>query len=723
MQLLFQFILLLFVFGAILMIASLVYKGSKNRVISKYFIWMCISTSGWIITNLLYQLVSTQQLQYAMALFSYGCAISIAYSFYVFCIAITQDYRLGILKNRYLKISNSALAAIVGILSMMPGVVASGVAGDGDIVTNSVALTVYAVVLLSIFMQGLAMLSAAARHSKNDQRRQFVTILCSLVIAVAVGLLFNLALPITGNYTYVALGPTGSIFLVFGTAYAIFRYQLFDTRIVVARLVAYVASISLLVVIYIFVGVLVTRALLGEEMSLNAQIYVALSSAVLAIMFHPIRKFFDKITNAIFYRDAYNAQDLINNINSCLVKSIKIEDLLDEISHLIEKDMNLSSVNFYIDRFTSIDFHIVGSNKSVVMQKGWNELISKIIDNGMKIISVDSRETLPEVAVDMRNLGFASFVKMISGGENVGYVIVGERKNGNRLSHQDIQVLEIISDSVAVAVQNMLRYEQIARFNITLQQKVDEATRELQKSNEKLKQLDEAKDEFISMASHQLRTPLTSVKGYISMMLEGDAGEINETQRKFLDQAYVSSQRMVYLIADLLNVSRLKTGKFIIEPAPTYLPDVVESEIAQLYETAKARELELIFHKPDSFPELNLDETKIRQVIMNFADNAIYYTPRGGKIKLELKQKQSSVEFTVSDNGIGVPKNEQHRLFTKFYRAGNARKARPDGTGLGLFMAKKVVIAQGGAIIFRTSEGKGSTFGFSFPRAKLEVND
>lgn len=106
---------------------------------------------------------------------------------------------------------------------------------------------------------------------------------------------------------------------------------------------------------------------------------------------------------------------------------------------------------------------------------------------------------------------------------------------------------------------------------------------------------------------------------------------------------------------------------------------------------------------------------------MNFADNAIYYTPKGGEITVALNMTKESVECTVNDTGIGVSNSEQHHLFTKFYRAGNARKARPDGTGLGLFMAKKVIAAQGGAVVFKSTINKGSTFGFTFPRAKLEV--
>jgi len=221
------------------------------------------------------------------------------------------------------------------------------------------------------------------------------------------------------------------------------------------------------------------------------------------------------------------------------------------------------------------------------------------------------------------------------------------------------------------------------------------------------------------MASHQLRTPLTSVKGYLSMVLEGDVGDVPDQQRRMLDQAYVSSQRMVYLIADLLNVSRLKTGKFIIDTKPTNLAEVVEGEVSQLIDTAKSRKLELHYDKPDDFPVVMLDETKIRQVIMNFIDNAIYYTPAGGRIDVSVAETDKTIEYRVKDNGIGVPKSERHHLFNKFYRAGNARKARPDGTGLGLFMAKKVIVAQAGAVIFETEEGKGSTFGFIFDKQKI----
>jgi signal transduction histidine kinase len=301
-------------------------------------------------------------------------------------------------------------------------------------------------------------------------------------------------------------------------------------------------------------------------------------------------------------------------------------------------------------------------------------------------------------------------VKLVARQKITGLMVIGFLNATTAEQHIDSLLLNRLSEAVGIAVDNKLLLDENVKV-----------LKQLQHSNEKLKAMDETKDEFISMASHQLRTPLTSVKGYLSMVLEGDAGELNEMQQKLLSQAFTSSQRMVYLIADLLNVSRLKTGKFIIERHPTNLAEVVEGEIAQLIETAKARDLELTFKKPETFTSIMLDEVKIRQVIMNFTDNAIYYTPAGGHIKVALKETKDSIEFTVTDDGMGVPKSEQPHLFTKFYRAGNARKARPDGTGLGLFMAKKVIVAQGGALVFKSQEGKGSTFGFNFSKDKHKI--
>jgi signal transduction histidine kinase len=295
-------------------------------------------------------------------------------------------------------------------------------------------------------------------------------------------------------------------------------------------------------------------------------------------------------------------------------------------------------------------------------------------------------------------------VKLKSRGHNIGVLAVG-LKDKVDLNHPAIEAITAVKGVIATMVSGLIS-----------EQASHSSDRKLKLYTEKLSKLDNAKDDFISMASHQLRTPLTSVKGYISMILEGDAGQVNQEQKTMLAQALASCQTMVYTISDLLNVSRLNTGKFVMELAPVNLDFVIKDEVDQLQEISKSRGIEISYVGNPDIPELTLDETKVRQVIMNFIDNALYYTKDGGQIKIILEDKPSSIELRIKDSGMGVPRSEQRHLFTKFYRATNARQARPDGTGLGLYMAKKIVVSLGGAIIFDSVEGKGSTFGFIFPK-------
>jgi signal transduction histidine kinase/MFS family permease len=606
----------------------------------------------------------------------------------------------------------SATRPIAGIVSIIGGKYQISSGKYVWVYILAIALSVV-LIMYNLFSRQKLLTETQKSQNKLLATGFGLAILIALLLAVIAPIIFP-------NLTIDALSPIAILFFLLPVVLAIKSFKLFDLRIVIARSVAYIFSVGLLIGLYSTAVFGLAKFTFSVELSTIQVIFFALLSAITALVFQPIKRYFDKVSNRLFYRDAYDGQELLNNVNSDLVGEIDLYKLLNNTANTIKKNIKAGFCNFYIDQKASIEFHAVGTDLKIFAKSEWEELIKHLGQNQAKIIS-EVGENDEKIAKLLRELQIGAIVKMTSQDQDVGYLITGQKLSGNTYTGQDVQILEIIADEVAIAVQNNLRYEEIAHFNITLQKKVDDATAQLKKTNEKLVALDEAKDEFISMASHQLRTPLTSMKGYVSMVIDGDAGKISSQQKNLLAQAFVSSQRMVYLIADLLNVSRLKTGKFVIEAKPTYLPDVVESELSQLTETVKARGLEMVFDKPKEFPTLNLDETKTRQVIMNFADNAIYYTPKGGLIKVKLETTKDLVEFTVIDTGIGVPQADQHHLFTKFYRGGNARKARPDGTGLGLFMAKKVIAAEGGAIIFKTQEGKGSTFGFSFPRSKLEI--
>lgn len=573
---------------------------------------------------------------------------------------------------------------------------------------------------------GIGIILSKYRKSNLQEKNQIKFVLFGLSVAIVVNIFTGLVLTLLKIDTDAILFGSVSLFIFsLFVAYTIIKHGFLDVRLIVARTIGYVLTIGTIAGIYsgILFGIL-ARFVGTNKLTAAQQLLYIVLAVFLALTFQPIKRFFDKLSNKLFYRDAYEPQVLLNQLSSLLVSSIDLQKILTDSANVIQYHLKSEYIAFHINKTKDAEAEhmVVGIPDSADFDKQFSSILSKI--HGKIVTPEDMAEQDENLRHELLSLNISLVARMVSltqQNSTVGYLILGPKKSGNLYNQQDLRIVNIITDELVVAVQNALRFEEIKQFNVTLQEKIEQATHQLRNANNKLKALDETKDEFISMASHQLRTPLTSVKGYVSMVLEGDAGKISENQRKLLSQSFVSAQRMVDLIADLLNVSRLKTGKFVIDAEPTNLADLVDGEIQQLTETAKAHNLTLTYNKPKDFPVLMLDETKTRQVVMNFADNAIYYTKAGGHININLEDKGETVELTVVDDGIGVPKTEQHHLFGKFYRAGNAKKARPDGTGLGLFMAQKVIVAQGGAIIFHSEEGKGSTFGFSFNKEKLKV--
>lgn len=570
-----------------------------------------------------------------------------------------------------------------------------------------------ALILLYVLAALIILIRAYISGSENDRAsiKFFFWAFVPFLLAV---ILTGIVFPNVNSIQF--LRPLGALVMVGALAYAIAFKKLFDIRLVVVRALVYTLTLTSVGFIYGFFAFGIVGRILfdGQSFSIQQQVVYTILAVILAFTFQPIERFFNRFTNRIFYRDAYDSQVLLNRLSNVFSSEIDIKKVIDQSSQIIAEELKLTHavilVNDERGNFRSATYGRAPDLSDI--KRSYLEQLSR------KVTIVDNDDKLKNKSY-FQDHNISLVVRLVTQDGVVGYLVMGQKQSGNVFNSQDTSVMTIISNNLAVAIQNTLLVERIQMFNITLQQKVDDATRKLRRTNEKLKALDETKDDFISMASHQLRTPLTSIKGYLSMVVEGDAGKITNTQKEMLTQAYFSSQRMVYLISDLLNVSRLKTGKFVIEPTRVNLATMVEQEMNQLKEAAEARNLSLSFDRPEEFPDVMLDETKTRQVVMNFADNAIYYTPAGGHVRLRLIDTPTTVEFRVEDNGIGVARSDQPHLFTKFYRAGNARKARPDGTGLGLFMAKKVIMAEEGSIIFTSEEGKGSTFGFVFSKAKV----
>jgi len=304
--------------------------------------------------------------------------------------------------------------------------------------------------------------------------------------------------------------------------------------------------------------------------------------------------------------------------------------------------------------------------------------------------------------------------KQVAGGDLSATVAPTTHDEVGQLTTAFDQMTQSLTDRDLAVKQ---AYRELEQLNQTLEQRVQQRTRELQTANAKLQELDRLKSTFVSIVSHELRTPMTSIKGYVENMLDGLTGALTEKQSRSLERVKHNIDRLTRMINELLDLSRIEAGRMELHVGPVSLGEVVAEVVESYQAAAREKAISLRAIPAEGLPMVRGDADKLNRILTNLIHNAIKFTPQGGEIRVETRRRDAaSVETTVVDSGCGIPPQERDKVFDKFYWSESV-PVEARGAGLGLAIAKSLVELHRGKIEVESTVGQGSRFSFTIPIA------
>jgi len=549
------------------------------------------------------------------------------------------------------------------------------------------------------------------KNGNNLAKLQLKYLAVGAMLLVTMPLALDIFLPILfKNSQYIWFSSISTVFLNGFVAYTILKHRLFDIRLVVARSVSYLLLLALLGIIYAS-GLFLMGSFIIKVPSSNASIITStILALIIAFTFQPLSRFLEKFTNKIFYKDHYDTDEILGSLSSAVIRNLSLSSVSYEALDILTQGMHV----------TKAAFVLMVEKKLYVVESKHNLPHLEITKNDFEKLKKEDKmlifDELEEGSLKsfLRKKGISICLPLQTKKHFVGFLILSEKSSGDIYFDQDIELLEIASPQFSVALENAQRFEEISLFNVTLQEKVKKATKELEVANKRLKDLDKLKDDFISIAGHELRTPAAAVKNYLWMLLN----KPDHAKAEMLKKAYEANERTISLINDTLDVSKIEAGRIDVNPANFNLSELADNVVEELTPKASERKIKL-----SKVGEKGLmvyaDKERIHQVLSNLVTNAIKFTQQGA-VTITLTKKGNTIETAVSDTGVGIKKENLEKLFTKFGRLDTSYSAtaQTSGTGLGLYISKGLIELSGGKIWVSSEFGKGSVFTFSLPVAK-----
>ncbi len=706
-----QLIILAFVVGANSFVAIIVTKNNPKSASNKLLSALSWITSIWLIVSILG--VVPIFFRYSLLLGRLSIFFAVPQVTLFFLLAHT-------LPNDKIPLKKSALTVLLFIailllpLAVSPFTfIAVDTTGGKAIPVPGWGMGLFALYALFCSVCAIYILLKRWRQTTGIVKEQLRYVM--LGILTMLGLLtITVLIPVmvANNLSFEPLAPLYALAFLGLTSYAIIKHRLMDVRFLVARTASY--TLLFFLVISAYIGLLFTIGDKFAKLNLTISQFIILSLITItaSFSFHPLQRFLERITDRIFFKNRYNTDDLLGNLSKIMAFTLR----LDDVTHGVLQELN-SHLRITKSAFILFEDDLIADVKSEGFETPptLDEEEIKIISQTRNMLVFEELKEGQEKDI-LRKLHVSVVAHLRTEGKQVGILILGEKSSGDIYSVQDLDVIEILTPEVAVAIENALAFEEIRRFNVTLKEEIDKATSELKTVNERLELVDKLKDEFVSLASHELRTPMTAIKSYAWLVLNDKAGPLEPKAKEYLNRVYISTERLIHLVNEMLDISRIESGKVKLKKEPV---DVVQlgRDIENEFQ-AKATELHLSWslEVPDVLPLISMDREKIHQVLENLIGNAFKFTPMNQVVTLRIIPRDKFIEFSVIDTGRGIHPDDMPKLFSKFGRLeGSYVTITGSGSGLGLYISKQYVELHGGTISVQSTLGRGSTFTVTLP--------
>ncbi len=718
-------IISLLINGIFLFLGFYVLLNDRKKNINRVFFWFTISMVLWIFSVVSRFNLSDPDLIVYSARLSYFFA-----SFAAFAIGYFTFYFPFPYKKKWPMQVVFIFAVTFALLSFLT----KKILFDVDIVDGAQKNVFGDLFFLYVAYYSVAIAWAALnliikkKVVNKKERSQINIILFGFTISAILSALTNLIIPYFSDSTFTEqFGPLTDIFFVLFASYAIVKHKFLDIKFVLRRSSVYLLSVS--AVILLATGLKYIFSIIFSESGLLNELIIVFA-AILSFPF--IKDYFSYISNKYFFSSLYNTQEVITRFSERLSSILDIEKLLESVASEINKTFYPKSLAIFLFNEKDSKYYSAFSAGSSFSKRQVFDLSGNILNNYLGDGEILSLEEVKESSVDDFNLIQETFfnndiklaIPLSIKDRKIGLFLMGEKESGEAYNSEDIQLLQILSTQSAFALDNSLKYEEAKNFNILLEREVETAVMDLRKANEELRKLDTAKSDFISIASHQLRTPLTVIKGYISMILEGNFGKLPDTTRDPIEKIYDSNERLIKLVEQLLSISRIESGKIKYDFEEANLSTIINEVIESVRYSAIKKGLDLSYSPPKGFEPLALiDTAKIRQIITSLIDNSIKYTNKTEDkrgfilVRIEDLKEKDKIRVIVEDNGLGIRGEDQRNLFKKFSRGADMSIVHTEGTGLGLYVAKQIIEAHKGEI-YAESRGRdlGAKIYFDLPK-------